>query len=463
LRDTTPLQAARQVNAVVSREDLALRSPLTGVASTGIEARSQQGRGVVLTMTAEEERPGTLGIESLEVLERFVVENDDLLALESLIGRFNIFDALRITDNEIRHSNFLAFLLDPAESHGQGQLFLKAVLMDLFKKAPTGARPLSPIDLDGTDLRGVEVTREWKHTDLLIKCKQPPFVVVIENKIRAKEGPDQLSGYKETVEKDYPGALYVYLTLKADEPSEDDWMAYSYEAMHGVLKRVRDTNHKAIANEVLVFLDHYLDLIGTRFMDNQNIDELCQKIYKNHRAALDLIIARGKPVSGVLADVANLLNQDGRWEVDPQGPRPRCILFRPKAWKDWLPPLGLKGASGASWWICVDIRLYDDGTLLGYSVDVAPMTDPQKRVEIVNRLLDECHNFGFERPKSKTVSNNWSRVSAFKRILKWNEDEEPEPDKLREVVKKTLTDLYPKLEKMAQALKPLCKVPASAT
>ena len=93
--------------------------------------------------------------DSLEALERFVVENDDLLQLESHIGRFNIFDALGITRVEIRHSNFLAFILDPAESHGQGQLFLRAVLMDFLKNATLELRPLSPIDLDGTDLRGV--------------------------------------------------------------------------------------------------------------------------------------------------------------------------------------------------------------------------------------------------------------------------------------------------------------------
>src|SRR5438093_9756984 len=120
--------------------------------------------------------------DSLEALERFVVENDDLLQLESHIGRFNIFDALGITRVEIRHSNFLAFILDPAESHGQGQLFLKAVLMDLLKNAPAELRPLSPIDLDGTDLRGVEVKREWKNIDLLITSKEPRFAVVVEHK-----------------------------------------------------------------------------------------------------------------------------------------------------------------------------------------------------------------------------------------------------------------------------------------
>jgi len=81
-----------------------------------------------------------------EALEHLVVDNDDLLELEELIGRFNIFDALGIARVEIRHSNFLAWLLDPAESHGQGSIFLKAVLMDLFKQAPVDKRPLSPVD-----------------------------------------------------------------------------------------------------------------------------------------------------------------------------------------------------------------------------------------------------------------------------------------------------------------------------
>ena len=61
----------------------------------------------------------------LAALERFVVDNDELLVLEEQIGRFNIFDALRIVDREVKHSDFLAWLLDPNESHGQGGLFLR--------------------------------------------------------------------------------------------------------------------------------------------------------------------------------------------------------------------------------------------------------------------------------------------------------------------------------------------------
>jgi len=85
--------------------------------------------------------------EALAGLERFVAENDELLELEERIGRFNIFDALRIVEREVKHSDFLAWLLDPNESHGQGGLFLRAILMDLFKTARENGFtcPVSPI------------------------------------------------------------------------------------------------------------------------------------------------------------------------------------------------------------------------------------------------------------------------------------------------------------------------------
>ena len=292
-------------------------------------------------MGAEQEPPGVNGAAAMAALEAFVVDNDDLLALESHIGRFNIFDALGIA-RPIRHSNFLAFILDPAESHGQGQLFLKALLMDLLKQAPPERRPLSPIDLDGTDLRGIVVRREWEHSDLLITCREPPFVVAIENKVDAHEHDDQLRRYKEKVRQRHSKPpLFVYLTPNADEPSDGDWMPYSYTDIYGVFMRVLTTYRNAIGEDVLVFLDHYLNLIGTRFMNDPKIDELCQRIYKNHRQALDLIIERGRPTSGVLAEAENILEEDSRWEVVA---RPSNGLdFMLKEWLAWLPPLALKG------------------------------------------------------------------------------------------------------------------------
>ena len=259
----------------------------------------------------------------LQALERFVVDNDDLLALEERIGRFNIFDALRIVDREVKHSDFLAWLLDPNESHGQGGLFLRAILMDLFKTArETGFPcPVSPIELDCEDLRGVEIRREWRNIDLLISCNQPPFVVAIENKIYSGEHSNQLVRYREIIGTEFCGvpSLYAFLTIEGDEPSEDDWVPYSYGDLHRVLMRVRNANETSIGDDVLAFLDHYLRLIRGRLMDDPVITELCQRIYKNHRQALQLIYDHaGSPAVGLLGAIESMVAEHpGNWHVIP--------------------------------------------------------------------------------------------------------------------------------------------------
>jgi hypothetical protein len=55
-------------------------------------------------------------IEDRQALEAFVVENDDLETLEGLLEQFNIFEALGVARQELRHSDFLAFLLDPRQT-----------------------------------------------------------------------------------------------------------------------------------------------------------------------------------------------------------------------------------------------------------------------------------------------------------------------------------------------------------
>ncbi len=72
-----------------------------------------------------------------EYLEDFIHDNSQLEKLESLVDEFNIFTSLKIVDTEIRHSNFLAWLLDPSETHGVGSYFLKSFLKRVAYKAAT--------------------------------------------------------------------------------------------------------------------------------------------------------------------------------------------------------------------------------------------------------------------------------------------------------------------------------------
>ncbi len=405
-------------------------------------------------MSQDRETVDTPDAEDLIALERFVVDNDDILTLESLIGRFNIFDALAISNTEIRHSNFLAFILDPAESHGQGQLFLKAVLMDLLKASPAGLRPFSPIDLDGLDLRGVSVRREWRHIDLLITCEEPPFVVAVENKVGSHEHSGQLGRYEETMNNQYPQArpLYVYLTPNGEEASEKAWVAYSYADIHRVLTRVRTSYHNAIADDTLIFLDHYLSLIGNRFMNDPQIDELCQRIYKNHRRALDLIYERvGAPGSTVLAEAETVLRNDARWHVFYRARN--LIDFVPAPWLKWLPPVGLDRKDDPQSWFVLRLEVYNQK--LDFYVEVRRMADLAKRRKIVEALIAEGPAFGFKH-RGREIRDNYTRVSGREQILKWEEDgDEPGADVIQTAVKTKLDRVFPKLEGVPSILRPL--------
>ncbi len=52
--------------------------------------------------------------------------------LELGLNKPNLFEILRIPRNEIRHSNFLSWLLNPKGSHGLGDIFLTRFVRKIF-------------------------------------------------------------------------------------------------------------------------------------------------------------------------------------------------------------------------------------------------------------------------------------------------------------------------------------------
>lgn len=384
--------------------------------------------------------------EAVAALERFVVDNDDLMSLEMSIGRFNIFDALGIARAEIRHSNFLAFLLDPAESHGQSQLFLRGLLMDLLKAAPPSLRPLSPIDVDGIELRDVEVRREWNRIDLFIACRQPSFVVAIENKMESTEHSGQLARYKKVVNQHYPGArpLFVFLTPDGSEPSEQEWIPYTYTDLHRVFSRVRRTHAHTIGDDVRVFVDHYLTLIGTRFMNDPTIDELCQRIYKNHRQALQLIYERvGSPGSGVIASVESAIRADERWQVFYRSGN--LVDFVPAAWLAWLPPIGTGNKQYPQSWFVLRFDVHEGH--LDFYAQVNRMNDAELRRAIIDKLLAVGSQYGLERKQKGElkIKDSFTRVASRAKVHTWSPETTPDEEAIQTAVARKLDQLHPKL------------------
>lgn len=398
-------------------------------------------------------------LTQLAALERFIDANDDLLELEERIGRFNIFDALSIARAEIRHSNFLAWILDPNESHGQGALFLKAVLMDLFKQAKPTLRPLSPVELDGVELGRIEIHREWRGIDLLIGSESPAFIVAIENKIDSGEHSNQLNRYKTIVRENFVNVpvsnqTFVYLTTRGVHASSDDWVPYSYRDIHRVLSRCQRTNAGGIGHDVSAFLDHYLRLIGSRFMDDPKIDELCKRLYQNHRQAFDLVFEHGRLANGLGPEIGETIKQHpGRWHLIHAGPN--WIDFSPLEWHDYFLSLGDMGPQGPdrlirAWIDCSNGRCV-------WSVEVGPFNDRALRKRVIERLTANPKEFGFQvRPQAKPGRGEyWTRLVRKREIDSWAEDEEPNREAICKKVEQTLNLLAGQLAGVLAALQPL--------
>jgi hypothetical protein len=391
----------------------------------------------------------------LAALETFVAECDELRDLEALIGRFNIFDALGVVEREINHSNFLAWLLDPSESHGQGPLFLKAVLMDLLRQSPPDKRLFSPIALDGGELRGVEVRREWNHIDILIVCQEPAFAIAVENKVRAKQGRGQLKRYRAIMASEFAHhrRQYVFLTREGDEPIDDNWTTYTYADLHRVLERVRASNIKAIGDDVAAFLDHYLSLIGSRFMDDPKIDELCETIYKNHRRAIDLIVERiGTNGSGAIGAIAEEVSKTPGWIVTHRGPT--YVEFIPTSWQNLLPPLGKRKVVLPEQWLSIWFRV---GKKQCYCViKVATATDAVLRRKVIERLVADPSEFGLKSlfKSVELIGDDWATLGRIN-VDRWNPDEGPDLAKLLPKVRAVLDKRAKQLAGVPDALRPI--------
>jgi len=114
---------------------------------------------------------------------------------------FNVFFLFPINEDTI--SDIIAFLLNPAESHGQGYSFLKEFLEVLKEKNEVLNKKLETLEIWNM-LSEVYVIRErttytGRRIDIFVKL--PGFVIGIENKPWAGEQVNQLTDYSKFLEE----------------------------------------------------------------------------------------------------------------------------------------------------------------------------------------------------------------------------------------------------------------------
>jgi len=245
-------------------------------------------------------------IQQLKKEYDFLLKNEDFDKLDLGLKNPNIFQILKISKNEIRHSNFLSWLLDPEGSHKLGDIFLKRFLREVFSSDKFF--DIDQVDVEGMDLSKVEVLREWKNIDVLIILSD--VVVCIENKVYSKEHSNQLKRYKEIIENQFPKhkKTYVYLNPDGDssETETEQFQPISYDFIVESLERIVSVFGESMNPNVKNYIKDYITTIKREIMGTDQLTELSKKIYQNHKELFDFIFEH-KPD---IVDNLNLIMKD---------------------------------------------------------------------------------------------------------------------------------------------------------
>jgi hypothetical protein len=282
-------------------------------------------------MSSEQSRQHSL--TDREALEELVIDNPDLERLESLVDQFNIFEAVGMVNQEIRHSFFLRFLLDPNESHGLGDVFLKRFLQRVLTEARGASLPISLIDLDVWELEDTTVMREWNGIDILILNTTYKLAVIIENKVYSDEHSDQLKRYWSIVEKNHPGwrILGLFLTRDGSLPSDERYLPVSYVVVAELIEMLTTGRASMLGTDVRTLLDHYTQMLRRHIVSGSEIDELCLRLYKRHQKALDLIFERRPDRQKMIQEeVEKVIKNTPGFEVDKS--TKASVIFVPTSW-----------------------------------------------------------------------------------------------------------------------------------
>ena len=207
---------------------------------------------------------------------------------------FNAFDVLRYAEYEIRHSNVMAWLLDPGETHGIGRGFLEWFLR--LARLP-GKLPGNIVGGDGGQT--VRVERELYYVDVTIflESDHGRHIVAIENKPgwAAREHYDQIRDHEERLRPRYPGHEIHSVLLSTSREGIDGEDKIAHVSWRDLGARISKMHSKGAfgQRDVAAFMRQYLVAIGRMIGPEESDADYFRKLLDNHHSLL-------KQMSGVL-------------------------------------------------------------------------------------------------------------------------------------------------------------------
>ena len=348
-------------------------------------------------------------------LNNFVLDTKTLSKLEAKISKFNIYRVLKFVYAEIRHSNTLAWILNPVETHGLSDLFLRNWLMRVVidSNLDPSLYP-SPIIIDSCEFVSVDVRREWHNIDLLILIETKEhgkWLIVIENKIESTQRKRQLEDYQERARKYYPTYDYqisIFLTKNREKPAIDSFVPTDYELIYEILSDCIQQRKDTIANEPLILLNHYMDILAEVFMEDSEVAKLARNIYKKHKEAIDVIILHKPDALADLTDYIHdkVIEEQHELRIFPMRKHKGYVRFIPIEWKT------SENLQGDAWgkessFILFELDLWLKSPSLKITLGKPPK-DWAKSIWAV------AQNHPFNPPRKEKMPESWICIHSFK-------------------------------------------------
>lgn len=242
-----------------------------------------------------------MNIEQMTGLSSFLVDFSlDVPKLDAMRQGIELYGATRFSPfaifspDENTLSRVIAELFDPKGSHGQGLLFVNALLQEL------GYSRLGP--RDAVRVRREAMTRRKRRIDIVIESRN--YVIGIENKPWAGQQTNQLIDYFEEISADLLGRKPILIFLSSQEARtakehvhQLPYFDASGEAsLHNLLEAVLDDIKAAPPRQ---FVQDFIRHIKTTFGDHIMDDEADRPYTEAVSAEFDNI-ARRKAIAAVL-------------------------------------------------------------------------------------------------------------------------------------------------------------------
>lgn len=143
-----------------------------------------------------------------------LLEDENLATLEERIGAVNLFEAADMGRQEIRHSTFLRWVMDPASPHGLGDTPLHRLLARLFMTNKGGDfADFTVSNLGDAVVRTEAQAGNKGRIGILVTSETRRLVLCIENKTGFQLHDCQLEDYRGYLEREYDDRTKLYALL----------------------------------------------------------------------------------------------------------------------------------------------------------------------------------------------------------------------------------------------------------